>query len=192
MTAASLAVLAAPAMAAPEGVKIGVLTCHVDSGWGYIIGSSKDMHCDYHGGGGSDHYVGSISKLGVDIGYTDSATIVWDVFAPTTDVGPGALQGGYAGATASATVVGGIGAHVLFGGFDRSIALQPVSVEGSSGFDVAAGIGAMRLHEEEAVRPASFEQHAEAGPPEEEGTMPPPVRHHRIHHHHHKAYCPKA
>ena len=168
----------------------------MEPGWGFIIGSSKDVHCDYRGEGGAvERYDGDISKLGVDIGYTDGGTIVWDVFAPTFGTSPGALQGGYAGATASATIVAGIGAHALFGGFDRSIALQPVSVEGNSGFDVAAGIGAMRLRSEGGVERASYERHAEEGPPpaEEPEPMPaPPHRHLMRHHHHHKGYCPKA
>lgn len=139
-------VLNGAAMAAPHGVKVGILTCHVHSGWGYIVGSSKGVDCAYHPNGRmEDHYSGSISKLGVDIGYTSGATIVWDVVAPSSDVRPGALAGDYAGATASATVGVGVGAHVLVGGLDKSIALQPVSVEGNTGLDVAAGIGALTL-----------------------------------------------
>ncbi len=134
------------ANASPNGVKVGVLTCHVESGWGYVLGSSKDLHCAYHPDRGrEDYYKGSISKFGIDIGYTRSATIVWDVVAPTSDTRAGALEGDYAGATASATVAVGLGAHVLFGGFDKSIALQPISVEGNSGLDIAAGIGALTL-----------------------------------------------
>lgn len=162
------AFLATGANAEPGGVKIGTLTCHVDSGWGFVVGSSKDMRCDYDGmGGRDDHYVGSISKLGVDIGYTRGATLVWAVVAPTVDVGPGALQGEYVGATASATVIDGVGANALVGGLDRSFALQPVSVEGNSGyFDVAAGIGEMHLREAAPPPPPPM---AEAMPP------PPPA-----------------
>jgi hypothetical protein len=58
---------------------------------------------------------------------------------------PGVLEGGYGGVTASATVVGGVGANVLVGGFDKSVALQPVSIEGNTGLNVAAGIGALNL-----------------------------------------------
>jgi len=67
------------------------------------------------------------------------------VFAPTSDVRPGALEGEYAGATAQATVGVGLGANVLVGGLDKSVALQPVSVEGSTGLNVAAGIGSISL-----------------------------------------------
>ena len=41
-------------------------------------------------------------------------------------------------------IVGG-SANVLIGGLDRSIALQPLSVEGNSGLALAAGVGVMRL-----------------------------------------------
>lgn len=140
---------ASGANAEGAGVKIGTLTCQVDSGWGYVLGSSKDLHCDYEGiGGHHDHYVGSMSKFGVDIGYTRGATLVWAVVAPTVDVGPGALGGDYVGATASATVLDGVGAHALIGGLDRSVALQPVSFEGNTGYvDVAAGVGELHLVE---------------------------------------------
>ncbi len=135
--------LAAPADAA--GVKVGVLTCHVSSGWGFIFGSSKDLRCNFSGSRYGERYVGAVSKFGVDIGYTAGGVLVWDVFAPTAGIRHGALSGSYAGATASATVGVGAGANVLVGGSDRSISLQPVSIEGNSGLNVAAGIGSITL-----------------------------------------------
>jgi hypothetical protein len=144
---ASLA-LAGAANAAPHGVKVGSLTCNVASGWGFIFGSSKDLHCTFHGNDShhNEHYTGSISKFGVDIGYTEGGVLVWGVFAPTSDVRAGALEGDYAGASASATVGVGLGANVLVGGLDKSIALQPLSLEGNRGLNVAAGIGSISLH----------------------------------------------
>jgi hypothetical protein len=140
---AATVALTVPAEAA--GVKIGVLTCHVSSGWGFIFGSSKDLRCNFAGNRYGERYVGSVSKFGVDIGYTSGGVLIWDVFAPTTGLHRGALAGSYAGATASATVAVGVGANVLVGGGGRSIALQPVSVEGNSGLNVAAGIGSITL-----------------------------------------------
>jgi hypothetical protein len=143
------AVLAMSAFAMPAhaaGVKVGVLTCNVESGWGYILGSSKEIRCNYvPNGGAGEHYNGSISKVGVDIGYTKGGVLVWDVIAPSSDLKPGALEGGYGGVSASATVGLGAGANVLVGGFDKSIALQPISIEGNTGLNVAAGIGALDL-----------------------------------------------
>ena len=150
--AAAVAALAMgdAADAAPHGVKVGELTCNVASGWGFVFGSSKDLHCTYHGANGHfEHYTGAISKFGVDLGYTEGGVLVWGVFAPTSDMRKGALSGDYVGATAQATVAVGAGANVLVGGFNKSFALQPLSVEGSKGLNVAAGIGSISLHEAE-------------------------------------------
>jgi hypothetical protein len=144
-----MALLASSAFLAPAhaaGVKVGVLTCNVDSGWGYILGSSKEVRCNYVPNKGfGEHYEGSISKVGVDIGYTKGGVLIWDVIAPSSDLKPGALEGGYGGVSASATVGVGAGANVLVGGLDKSVALQPISIEGNTGLNVAAGIGALSL-----------------------------------------------
>ena len=132
--------------ASPIGVRIGTLSCNVAGGWGFVFGSSKALHCTLSPGPGQpEHYAGTISKFGVDIGYTNGGVLVWTVFAPGTSVGPGALAGDYVGATGSATAGAGVGANVLVGGSGQSISLQPVSIEGNTGLNVAAGIGAITL-----------------------------------------------
>ena len=139
--------IAAPASAAPHGVNVGTLTCNVASGWGFVFGSSKDLHCTFRQNNRSaEHYTGTISKFGVDVGYTEGGVLVWGVVAPSSDTRPGALDGDYVGATAQATVGVGLGANVLVGGFDQSFALQPLSVSGGEGLNVAAGVGAISLH----------------------------------------------
>jgi hypothetical protein len=144
--AAMAAVVSMPAMAAEGGVKVGTLSCNVSSGWGFIFGSSKDLRCNFVPNKRSgEHYRGTVDKFGVDIGYTQGGVLVWAVIAPTSDIKPGALEGSYAGASASATVGVGIGANVLVGGFDKSFTLQPVSIEGNTGLNIAAGIGAIQL-----------------------------------------------
>ena len=146
MAVAGLATAGA-ANAAPHGVRVGDLTCNVASGWGFVFGSSKDLHCTFHGNDHNEHYTGSISKFGVDVGYTEGGVLVWGVFAPTSDMRKGALAGDYVGGSAQVTAGLGVGANALIGGFDKSFALQPVSVEGSKGLNVAAGIGSISLHE---------------------------------------------
>jgi len=84
-------------------------------------------------------------EVRADIGYLSSGVILWAVLAPTTNLGQGALGGHYGGATASAAVGVGAGANVLVGGFNSSIALQPVSIEGQNGLNVAAGVAEMTL-----------------------------------------------
>jgi uncharacterized protein DUF992 len=133
-------------------VRAGYLTCHVSSGWGFIFGSSRDVKCTYAMQTGySEEYTGSITKFGADIGYLSSAVILWAVLAPSTNLGAGALDGHYGGATASAAVGVGAGANVLVGGFNSSIALQPVSIEGQNGLNVAAGVTELTLHFDKSV-----------------------------------------
>jgi len=75
-------------------VRAGVMTCDVDSGFGFVVGSSRDLHCTFlPTTGNPEHYAGSISKFGVDIGYVQNAVIVWDVVAPTVALAPGSLTG---------------------------------------------------------------------------------------------------
>jgi len=129
-----------------QGVKAGVLTCNVASGFGFVFGSSKAVNCTFSPAGGPpQHYVGSIDKFGVDIGYTSGGVLVWTVLAPTTSPAPGALTGAYGGATASATAGVGVGANVLVGGSGSTISLQPLSIEGNTGLNVAAGVAALTL-----------------------------------------------
>jgi len=151
LIAAAVLAIGAIALAAPaeaeNGVKVGVLSCNVASGWGFVFGSTRELKCTYaHDHGAPEHYSGHISKFGVDIGYQSGGVIVWGVFAPTTDVGKGALAGEYGGVSGSAAVGVGAGANVLVGGFKQSITLQPVSIEGTSGLNVAAGISQVSLH----------------------------------------------
>ena len=141
---ASVAVSAGPALA--KSVEAGVLKCDVASGWGFVFGSSKDLKCVFTPAGTeeTERYSGEIDKYGVDIGYTEGAVILWLVFAPSKDVPAGGLEGTYVGATAAAAAAAGLGANVLLGG-GNSIALQPVSISGQRGLNVAAGIGAVKL-----------------------------------------------
>jgi len=147
--ALAAAVGVASAFAAPAGaqagVNVGTLTCNVASGWGFVFGSSRSLSCTLAAPGRYEYYVGNISKFGVDIGYTQGGVLIWTVVAPSANLAPGSLAGGYAGGTASATVGVGVGANALIGGSGNTIALQPLSLEGNRGLNVAAGIGAITL-----------------------------------------------
>jgi hypothetical protein len=147
VAALALAAMAFGVPARADGVKVGVLTCQVSSGWGFVFGSSKDLRCNFTPNKrDGERYRGTVAKFGVDVGYTRGGVLIWDVIAPQSGLKRGALTGNYAGATASATAGVGVGANVLVGGFDRSITLQPISVESNTGLNIAAGIGAISLH----------------------------------------------
>jgi hypothetical protein len=154
---------AEPAQPAGGGatVRAGYLTCHVDSGWGFIFGSSRKVKCAFSMSGTSqgytEYYDGSITKFGADIGYLQSAVMLWTVLAPTTNLGEGSLAGDYVGGTASVAVGVGAGAHAMVGGLKHSIALQPISIEGQTGLNVAAGVVALKLKFDKRRPPKSTE-----------------------------------
>jgi len=135
-----------PASAQANRTKVGTLSCDISGGVGLIITSKKDLTCMFTPSqpGPREVYVGSITKFGLDLGATAGGEMVWAVYAPTTRKF-GALAGNYGGATAEATVGAGLGANVLVGGSDRTVALQPVSVQGQAGLNVAAGVAELRL-----------------------------------------------
>jgi hypothetical protein len=132
--------------AAAQRVRAGLLTCDVSGGFGFIIGSSKQVSCVFAPDqpGPQEAYVGSFSRFGLDIGATAAGVMIWAVFTGTT-WGPGFLTGDYVGASAEATVAAGLGANVLVGGSNRTIALQPLSVSGQVGLNLALGIGDLSL-----------------------------------------------
>jgi hypothetical protein len=110
-----------------------------------VFGSSKDLDCILaKTDGTADHYTGTIKKYGVDLGFTKQGHVLWLVFAPG-QVAKGALAGDYVGPTASASVGVGAGANVLIGGGNKQVSLQPVSVEGNVGLNVAAGLAEVTL-----------------------------------------------
>ncbi|TDW19753.1 DUF992 domain-containing protein [Rhizobium gallicum] len=130
------------------GVKIGLLTCDVGGGLGYVLGSAKEADCVFSSSVGqeiSDHYTGDIRKLGVDLGFTTRSRLIWAVFAPTAGYHRGSLGGLYVGAVAEATLGAGVGANVLVGGTAGSIHLQPLSVTGQLGLNIAAAGASMTL-----------------------------------------------
>ena len=146
LAVAAAVALPIPASAQANRTKVGTLSCDVSGGIGLIITSKKDLTCMFTPSqpGPREVYLGSIAKFGLDLGATAGGEMVWAVYAPTTRKF-GALAGDYGGATAEATVGAGLGANVLVGGSDRTVALQPVSVQGQAGLNVAAGVAELRL-----------------------------------------------
>jgi hypothetical protein len=144
--AAVLALALAAEPAAAQRIRVGLLTCDVSGGIGLIIGSQKQVSCIYSPDppGPQDAYVGAFTRFGLDIGATGGGVMVWAVWTESTR-GPGFLAGDYVGATGEVTVAAGLGANVLVGGSNRTVALQPVSVSGQVGLNLAVGLGDLSL-----------------------------------------------
>ena len=132
---------------AEDRVQAGTLVCNTSIELGVIVGSREALNCNFTPSvpGPMQSYSGTITKLGLDLGATDRGIIVWLVYAPTS-LRAGELAGTYGGATAEATIGAGLGANVLVGGSNRTVALQPVSVQGQVGLNLAVGFAELQLH----------------------------------------------
>jgi Protein of unknown function (DUF992) len=136
-------VTAAFAQQPMQRVQVGVLECRGGSSVGFIVGSVTNLGCVLRvNGAPDDSYVATIRKVGLDIGITQESALAWAVYAP---VGPGDLSGNYAGAQGSASIGVGLGGNVLVGGSANSIALQPLSVQGQVGLNLALGVEGLEL-----------------------------------------------
>ena len=144
--AAAVAMIATiPADAQPRRVQVGTLACSISAGVGLVVASQRNVSCNFQPDNGPpEAYTGTMTKVGVDVGFTTGGAMVWGVFADTNRFA-GMLNGTYAGATAEATAGAGVGANVLIGGSGNSISLQPISIEGNTGLNVAGGIGELSL-----------------------------------------------
>jgi hypothetical protein len=130
-----------------QRARAGVLTCDVSAGIGLILGSQKQVSCLFspeQPGFPQEAYIGAFTRFGLDIGITAAGVMVWGVFVDTNR-GPGFLAGNYVGASGEATIAAGLGANVLIGGSNRTVALQPVSVSGQVGLNLALGVGDLSL-----------------------------------------------
>jgi hypothetical protein len=138
--------IVAPARA--EAVRIGVLTCQVDGRPFSLLGSRRELSCIFEraGGGPTERYAGEIRRLGLDIGSTNYSAVAWAVLALTNaPYHARALEGTYGGVSAGLALGVGLGANALVGGFRRSFALQPFSVETSRGVNLALAIAKLEL-----------------------------------------------
>jgi len=145
--AAALAtVFTTPAGAQQDRVQVGSLECSLSSSIGLILGSQRNVNCNFKPDGGPpEAYTGTLTRIGLDVGVTSGGAIIWAVFTGTNRYA-GMLTGTYVGASAEASIAAGLGANVLVGGSNRTVALQPLSVQGQLGLNIAAGVGSLELH----------------------------------------------
>ena len=144
--AITAALAAAPALA-QSGAQVGTLSCDVSAGVGMIITQQQTLNCLYKpaNGGAPEPYYGRIDKFGLALGVVQQGQLIWVVFAPSSGVPQGALAGTYAGVGAEATAGVGLGANALYGGTGRAFSLQPASIQGQTGLNVAGGVTTVTL-----------------------------------------------
>jgi hypothetical protein len=145
VVAAALAASLASANALTP-VRAGVLQCQGGQNVGFVVGSVTSLECVFRSEGRRpEPYVATVRRFGVDLGFTQQTQFSWAVNAPNTRIGRGELTGNYGGVGANASVGVGGGGNFLVGGPANSYALQPISVQGQTGLNVAAGVADLEL-----------------------------------------------
>jgi len=144
---ASILPFKAAAEPAQRALQLGTLVCRMGPRVGVVVGSRQRLRCRYTqiGSGRVENYAGRITRFGLDVGVTLGGVMRWRVLANTRGQQNGALSGQYVGASADASLGFGIGGKFLIGGTRRSIMLQPLSVVGKVGVNVAAGVTGLNL-----------------------------------------------
>ncbi len=150
LTAAVVGLLAfqSPVEAEEAKVVAGTLTCDGQGTVGLIVGSKEDLVCKFTpaGGGAAYRFAGQTTRIGLDVGVRGKSVMVWTVLGSTTQL-PGERVGGtYAGVSADVAAGLGVGANVLVGGNKNSVVLQPLSVKGETGINIAVGVSKLTLN----------------------------------------------
>ena len=147
LTLATLSLLApiATASAAPP-VRAGILQCQGGQNVGFVVGSVTSLECVFQSEGRRpEPYIAKVQRIGLDLGVTEQTQLSWAVNAPNSRLGRGELAGSYGGVGANASIGVGGGGNFLVGGPSNAYALQPLSVQGQKGLNVAAGIAGLEL-----------------------------------------------
>jgi hypothetical protein len=166
---AALVLPIASANALPP-VRAGILQCQGGQNVGFVVGSVTNLQCVFQSEGSRpDPYVATVRRFGVDLGFTQQTQFSWAVNAPNSRVGRGELAGNYGGVGANASVGVGGGGNFLVGGPQNSYALQPLSVQGQTGLNVAAGVADIELEPVQFAQRGGYHRH----------------HYYRHHHHHH-------
>ena len=135
-----------PAHAQGSSIRQGMLTCRTSPSLGFIVGSTQSLACQFRANSGwTQNYIGRINRIGLDIGITAGCVMAWAVLGSSSAIRPGALTGRFVGASGDISVGIGAGANLLVGGTAQAISLQPLSLEGQVGLNLALGVAGMTL-----------------------------------------------
>jgi len=147
LTIATLALMAPIAVAsATPPVRAGILQCRGGQNVGFVVGSVTNLECVFQSEGRRpEPYIAKVQRIGLDLGVTAQTQLSWAVNAPNSRLGRGELAGSYGGVGANASIGIGGGGNFLVGGPANAYALQPLSVQGQTGLNVAAGIAGLEL-----------------------------------------------
>ena len=139
--------LFAGTVSAAQSINLGMLVCDMSKGIGFVLIEKQKLTCEFRPVNGPvEQYTGKITDFGIELGEIKEGHLIWGVFAAALlDMQPGALAGDYLGVDANAALGFGVGANALVGGTGKGFILQPASVEGEVGVNIAAGIRTVSL-----------------------------------------------
>jgi hypothetical protein len=105
------------------------------------------MKCSFtpDAGGAPEFYSGTVTRIGLDVGFRAGGVMGWAVFAPTTALPHKALRGNYVGASGDVSLGVGGGGKLLVGGSHHTISLQPLALQGQVGVNLALGVAGLAL-----------------------------------------------
>lgn len=135
---------AAPAM---PSVQSGLLECRGDVATAYGFGSSRKVRCEFRPSAGMvQYYVGTMERVGLDIGISDQGSMLWGVLGTSPNLADGALAGRYVGVTSGFALGPGFSANMLASeDATRQVTLQPVSVSADSGLSLSIAGASLTL-----------------------------------------------
>ena len=141
-----LSLIGQPALAQGSTVRQGMLSCRTAPSIGLLVGSTQRLACQFRSNTGwTQDYVGRMNRIGLDIGVTAGGAMAWAVLGSSSALQPGALTGRFVGASGEISVGVGAGANILVGGTAQSVSLQPLSLEGQIGLNLALGVAGLTL-----------------------------------------------
>lgn len=142
----TLSIVPALGQSPQSWAQAGMLSCNLNPSIGFVIFGHQSMECKFQPVSGAvQAYDGAMNTVGVDLGISGGGRFAWAVFGPASGIPSGALAGEYVGASGDIGLGVGVGANVLVGGSNRSVALQPVSLEGSMAINAVAGLSQLKL-----------------------------------------------
>ena len=135
-----------PAYSQGSSIRTRVLTCRTSASVGLIVGSRQRLRCQLKTDNGKiQNYTGTIGRLGLDVGVTAGGADGMGGLGQYRQHSLRRARRRLCRGERRRILGAGVGANVLVGGTRKSISLQPLSVEGQVGVNLALGIAKMTL-----------------------------------------------
>ena len=126
---------------------MGTLTCSLSASIGLVVGSQRNVSCLFRGTSGEpdEPYTGTMTRVGLDVGLT-TGSVIFGRCSRTRTATKGCSPAPIPGRRQKCPLPLVSAPTSSSAGSNRTLALQPLSVQGQIGLDIAAGVGSLDLH----------------------------------------------